>query len=491
MNTAAFAVCFAAWMMYGVLVAFLVDKGVYGWDKGQMGLLIGIPVLTGSLTRLPLGILTDRYGGRIVFTLLMLAAAVPTYLVSYASTYSHFLLAGLGFGLTGASFAVGVAYTSIWFKKERQGTALGIFGMGNLGTALTSMGAPSILLVLTDGGANLDGWRTLPKLYAAALVVTAILFFLFTSTKKVEQGQNLVQRLAPLKNIRVWRFGLYYFLLFGGFVALSQWLILYYLNVYSMSLTTAGLMAAVFGLTASVARPFGGWLSDRWGPRKLMYISLCSCIILFVLLSMPRMDVYSPGEGIIAYRSGTVTAISADEIVVENQRYALRPPKEKSIEKYEGIFVFPTNYLWHEPVFRVGDEVKRGQLLARGTTHIYFQANVWIFTGFLFFAAIAMGLGMGAVFKHIPNYFPTEVGVVGGIVGVLGGLGGFFGPLIFGYLLQFTGIWTSNWMFLVLVALVSLVWMHLVIQRMMRQAEPVLVRQIEAASTSGGGERAP
>ncbi len=496
LNTLAFSVCFAAWMMYGVLITFLVDNGVYQWDKAQMGWLIGIPVLTGSVMRLPVGILTDRYGGRIVFALLILISAVPMYLVSYADTYSEFLVGGLGFGLSGASFAVGIAYTSVWFRREHQGTALGIFGAGNAGAALTVIGAPTVLNMLTDDGADLDGWRMLPRLYAVALVVTAVVFYLLTESRKVEQeqGKTLIQRLAPLKHVRVWRFGLYYFLVFGGFVALAQWLVPYYVNVYSMTVVTAGLMTAIFAFPSGLVRALGGWLSDRFGARTVMYWVLGSLGILFLLLIVPRMDIRSPGEGILALRSGTVTAVSPSEVVVGEKRYALNPREEADlIGEPEGTLVFPTSTSWHEPVVQVGDEVSRRELLARGVTRIYFQANVWIFTALVFAAGIVMGIGKAAVYKHIPDYFPTDVGVVGGLVGVLGGLGGFFSPIIFGYMLQATGIWTTNWMFLALISLISLIWMHLVIQRMMRRKQPDLSRQIEehvepGRGTIGGGQ---
>ena len=188
LNTLAFTVCFAAWMMNGVLITFLVNNGLYDWDKAQMGWLIGIPVLTGSIMRLPVGILTDKYGGRFVFGTLLLISAIPMYLVSQADSYMQFLLTGLGFGLTGASFAVGIAYTSVWFSRNRQGLALGIFGAGNAGAALTTMGAPIFLMTLTDQGTNLEGWRTLPQLYALALVVMAVAFLLFTHSKRIERA---------------------------------------------------------------------------------------------------------------------------------------------------------------------------------------------------------------------------------------------------------------------------------------------------------------
>ena len=487
MNTLAFTVCFAAWMMNGVLVTFLVDNGVFQWDKAQMGWLIGIPVLTGSIMRLPVGVLTDKYGGRIVYSLLLLVAAVPMFLVSYADTYFEFILAGLGFGLSGASFAVGIAYTSIWFKKEHQGTALGIFGAGNAGAALTSMGAPIVLRMLTDNGTNIEGWRTLPQLYAAALVVTAIVFFLLTTSRKVAQDRelSLLARLAPLKHMRVWRFGLYYFFVFGGFVALAQWLVPYYVNVYAMSVAMAGMMAAVFTLPSGLIRALGGWMSDRWGPRYIMYLVLGTSLLCLLLLIVPRMDIQSPGQGVTAWRSGTVTSLSSTEIAVGNDIYSLRPPYDIPGQDKEGMLILPTFSFWQEPVVQEGDSVSSKQLLARGVTHIFFQANVWIFTGLLFVVGIMMGIGKAAVYKYIPDYFPNDVGVVGGVVGVLGGLGGFVCPIVFGYLLRATGIWTTTWMFLALVALVSLVWLQLVAQRMMRDNVPDLVRQLEPASDPG------
>lgn len=492
-NTLAFTVCFAAWMMNGVLVTFLIDNGLYAWDKTQMGWLMGIPVLTGAILRLPFGILTDKFGGRFVFPALMLISSIPMYLVSFADRYFEFLLAGLGFGLTGASFAVGVAYTSLWFPKEKQGTALGIFGIGTAGTALTSMGAPVILKRLTDYGAHLEGWRGLPKLYASALVVMAVLFFLFTLNKKVESTQTLTlsDRLKPLRNIRVWRFGLYYFFTFGGFVAVSQWLIPYYVNVYSKSIANAGLIAALFILPAGILRALGGWTADKLGARSVMYFVFFASIIFLIFLLPPRMELRSPGQGVVAARAGTVTMVTEREIVVQDDRYVLNRSAEvgnngvkirlgiHASSGEEGFFVLPIASFHQEAVVKKGDLVTRNQLLARGMTQIYFQANIWIFTAFLMILGIAMGMGNGAVFKHIPSYFPQNIGVVGGLVGVMGGLGGFFDPIIFGYLLNATGIWTTCWMFLLFVVLLCLVWMHLVVRRMMRKEAPVISRQID------------
>ncbi len=493
MTTLAFTVCFSAWVMNGVLVTFLVDHRVYPWDKGQMGFLIGAPVLTGALLRLPVGIVTDRFGGRVVFTSLMLASAIPMYLVSAADRYAHFVLASLGFGLCGASFAVGVAYTSIWFRKEQQGTVLGVFGMGNAGAALTSMVAPVLLRRITHEATYLEGWRTLPKLYAALLVVTAVLFWAVSVTKTADQAQALPlrERLAPLTSVRVWRFGLYYFLFFGSFVALSQWLIPYYVNAYSLSIGTAGVLTAVFSLPSGLTRTFGGWLSDRWGARTVMYGTLGSSVILFIFLFPPRMEIQSPGQGVLADRPGTVVSVSSEQIVVGDEHYRLARPVERHDVRVrlgihgddlsQGVIFLPTASFSQEPAVQVGDAVTKGQLLARGITRVYFQANVWIFTGLVLLVGVMMGMGSAAVFKHIATYFPGSVGVVGGLVGVIGGLGGFLNPLLFGYLLQATGIWTTCWMLLALVSFACLTWMHVVVRRMMRRQAPELARHIETA----------
>ncbi len=486
MNTIAFTVCFAVWMMNGVLVTFLVDNGVFDWNKAQIGWLIGIPVLTGSLVRLPVGVLTDKYGGRIVYTILMLVAAVATYLLSMANSYGQFLLASLGFGISGASFAVGIAYTSVWFEKKFQGTALGIFGAGNAGAALTALGAPSLLNYLTQNGTQIENWRMMPKLYALGLLIMAVIFYLLTYPKKVEETKTrtLLERLEPLKYPRVWRFGLYYFLVFGGFVALAQWLIPYYVNVYTMSVAMAGFMTSIFSLPSGVIRAFGGWLSDKFGARPVMYIVLGACIFSSALLIVPRMEIQSPGQGVMALKAGTVTAITENSIVVNGTTYHYRNKKDvPNLVSLTGnepnMLVLPKINGWQEPVVKVGDKVHKKQLLARGVTHIFFQANVWIFTFLVFIVGIMMGIGKAAVYKFIPEHFPKDVGVVGGIVGVVGGLGGFISPVIFGYLLRWTGIWTTTWMFFFALSVVCLVWLHLVARRMMKAKAPELLRELE------------
>ncbi|MCW5947647.1 MAG: NarK/NasA family nitrate transporter [Fimbriimonadales bacterium] len=475
LNTLAFTVCFAVWTLYGVLITFLVDRQILMLDKAQVGWLIGIPILSGSVLRLPIGLWTDRYGGKPVYIGVMLFSAISVFLVSFANSFEAFLLGGLAFGTAGAAFAVGIAYSSVWFPKEKQGTALGIFGVGNAGAAVTTLAAPALLAYFTNGGTDLDGWRMLPRVYALALVAMTVIFALFAVPKKVEgaSDRTIVDMLQPLRDVRVWRFGLYYFLVFGAFVALAQWLVPYYLNVYGMSLALAGLMASIFSFPSGVIRALGGYISDKLGARTTMYWVLATCVLFSLMLVAPRMDIISPGEGIMAERAGVVTNVTPTTVTVDEKVYELKPrPPQDSRRMEEGTLVFPTFESWQEPAVVVGQEIKKRELVAKGVTHVYFQANVWIFTALVFLLGISMGIGKAAVYKHIPEYFPKDVGVVGGIVGVIGGLGGFFCPILFGYMLKSTGVWTTCWLFLAFIGIISLVWMHMVILKMTRGMTP-------------------
>jgi len=485
LNTVAFTVCFAAWMFNGVLVTFLADNQVFKWGPVEIGWLMGIPVLTGSIFRLPAGMLTDKFGGKPIYGSLLFICAVPMFLLSKADSFLTFALCSFGFGLAGVSFAIGIAFSSVWYPRKYQGTALGIFGAGNAGAALTTLLAPTLLNKLTHNGANLEGWRQLPVYYAIMLVAMGVVFFLFADNKKpASSTKSFGQMLTPLRDIKVWRFGLYYFLVFGCFVAFSQWLVPYFVNVYYLPLVTAGLFASAFSLPSGVIRALGGWMSDRFGGRAVMYWVLGASVLISFLVIIPKMDIYSPGRGVMAKRNGTVTAVTADAITLGDSVYAIKP-KPEPIENYtdDRMLVFPTKQTWQEPVVEVGQQVKKKELLAKGVTRIFFQANVWIFAVLVILLGTIWGIGKAAVYKLIPDYFPEEVGVVGGMVGVLGGLGGFISPIVFGYLLEGTGLWTSCWMFMFVLSAICLVWMHLTVQKMMREKHPEDMQKIEVEKT--------
>lgn len=469
-TTLTFTLCFAIWMLNGVLVTFLTSNQIYDWSLSEIGLLIGLPVLTGSVMRLPAGLLADRFGGKPVMIGLLLTCAIPLVLLSFADSYLAFAWCSVGFGIAGAGFSIGVPYIALWFPKSKQGLALGIFGAGNAGAALTTLFAPTLLEIFTNNAVNIDGWRKLPIVYAGVMVAMAIVFLLTTTNKKPNlPPRTLKKQLEPLKCLRVWRFGLYYFLVFGCFVAFSQWLMPYFVNVYYLPLVTAGILVSLFSFPSGVIRALGGWLSDKYGGRIVMYWVLASSIFIAFLLIIPKMEITSPGKGIMALNAGIVEDVTTTHIVVSGEEYPLQKHQGKLDKAEEGTFVFPIKDHWQEAVVKPGDKIEKKQLLAKGITKIYFQANIWIFSILVIIIGAIWGIGKAAVYKHIPQYFPDQVGVVGGIVGVIGGLGGFFCPILFGYLLDYSGLWTSSWMFIFALSALCLIWMHRVIQKMIHE----------------------
>jgi len=285
LSTVAFTTCFAVWTIFSIIgVQIQQDLGL---SDTEFGLLVGTPILTGSLSRLALGIWTDQYGGRLVNTLVMLAAAAATFLLSYAETYAQFLIAALGVGIAGGSFAVGIAYVSRWYPKDRQGTALGIFGMGNVGAAVTKFVAPFVMVAM--------GWAAVAQIWAGALAVMAVLYYLLAKDDPVlverrksgAKPPSAASQLEPLMKMQVWRFSLYYFFVFGAFVALALWLPRYFVGAYGLPITTAGMLAAAYSIPGSIFRAVGGWLSDKFGARTVMYWTFGVSAVVTFLLSYP------------------------------------------------------------------------------------------------------------------------------------------------------------------------------------------------------------
>ncbi len=288
LSTIAFTICFAVWTIFSIIGIKI--KQELGLNDTEFGLLIGTPILSGSLIRLLLGVWTDQYGGRRVYTAVMLSAAVATYMLTWAHTYPQFLVAALFVGIAGGSFAVGVAYVSRFYAAGKQGTALGIFGAGNVGAAVTKFLAPFVLVAY--------GWQTVAQVWALAIGLMGVIFWIFAEDDPVvrarreshEKPKSLWQELEPLKNVQVWRFALYYFFVFGAFVALSLWLPQYLIKVYGVDIAVAGMTAAMFSLPASVFRAYGGHLSDRYGARRVMYWTFLVGVVCTFVLSYPPTD---------------------------------------------------------------------------------------------------------------------------------------------------------------------------------------------------------
>jgi NNP family nitrate/nitrite transporter-like MFS transporter len=384
-STVAFTVCFAVWMMFAVIGIPL--KKSLGLNETEFGLLVATPVLTGSLVRLPLGMLTDRIGGRLVFFILMLACVVPIWLIGEATQYWQFLMLGLFVGLAGGSFSVGIAYVARWFTRARQGFAMGIFGAGNSGAAVTKFVAPSLVVAY--------GWAMVPKVYAAAMLVTALLFWFFSYHDKSHVAARKVtvrEQLAALKDPRVWKYSQYYSIVFGGYVALSLWMTKYYITEYGFDIRLAALLAACFSLPGGVLRAVGGWLSDRFGAHPVTWwVMLVSWVCLFFM----------------SY-----------------------PQTELTIRTLDGDLTMSIGLNW------------------------------WMFTLLLFVIGVAWAFGKASVFKYISDEYSGNIGVISGIVGLMGGLGGFVLPIMFGALVDFTGVNSSVFMLLWGITFVSLIWMY-------------------------------
>ena len=287
---------------------------------------------------------------------------------------------------------------------------------------------------------------------------------------------------------------MYYFFVFGGFVALAQWLVPYYVNTYATTVVLAGTLTAVFSFPSGVIRAAGGWMSDKFGARVVMYWVFASSLVCCALLIVPQMDIHAPGSGVMARFGGTVTAVSDAEIVVESTTvgttvYSLVAREDELVtddERHSGLIIWPRSTSWQEPIVEVGQDVKKKELLGRGVTHIFFQANIWVFTGLCFIIGSLMGIGKAAVYKHIPDYYPRRRGRrrrhrrCAGRIGRLRLSGDLRLSASRG-----TGLWTTCWMFfLVLVAGLLFLWMHLVVRRQVKQQAPELVRRRRVGSCS-------
>src|SRR5699024_5605754 len=168
LSTFSFTLCFAVWTIFSIIGISIKDE--LGLSESQFGLLIATPVLTGSIVRLILGVWTEQYGGRLIFSLQMVLTGLATYALTWAHSYWTFLLAALGVGLAGGSFIIGVAYVSIWYPLDKQGTALEIFGMVDVGAAVTTFVAPFVLYAW--------GWEAVAKIWAFGITTMGVLFFL-------------------------------------------------------------------------------------------------------------------------------------------------------------------------------------------------------------------------------------------------------------------------------------------------------------------------
>ncbi len=384
-STLAFTVCFMVWMMFGVIG--IPIKKMLNLNSTQFGLLTAMPVLTGSLIRVPLGIWTDRFGGRIVMATLMAITVPAIWMMGYATEYWHFLTIGLFVGLAGGSFSVGTPYVARWFPKNKQGTAMGIYGAGNSGSAVNKFLAPVLLVAF--------GWTMVPHVYAAIMLGTLVLFWTFSYSDPkhlVPHTLTFRDQLKALKDPKVVKYCQYYSIVFGGYVALALWMVQYYVGEFGLDIRIAALLAACFSLPGGVLRAFGGILSDKYGAHSVTWWVLWVSWVCLFLLSYPQTDF-------------TVMTVS-------------------------------------------------------GPSTFHIGLNVYVFTALMFILGIAFAFGKASVFKYISDDYSQNIGTISGIVGLAGGMGGFILPILFGALMDITGIRSSAFMLMYGVVWVSLIWMY-------------------------------
>lgn len=354
LSTTAFAVSFAVWGLVAALAPTFTQ--LYELSATQKSVMIAIPVLLGSIGRLFAGMAADRFGGRNVMSALLMFAAVPAIAIGFSDSFNQLLIFGLFLGVAGTTFPVGVGFTSRWFAPEKQGTALGVYGMGNIGQSIAVFGAPVL-------AAQLGDWKTVFFIFAAVVFLWGVVFFLFAQNDATTvRPKSLAESFAPLKRSKVaWILSLFYFLTFGGFVALALYMPTFLREIFNLSATDAGARTAGFVLLATIMRPVGGILSDKFGGAKVLVVVFCAIAVLSLLLSF---------DTIIPFTIGALGC------------------------------------------------------------------------------AAALGLGNGAVFKLVPQYFPKETGTVTGLVGAFGGLGGFFPPLELGLIKDAIGSYTLGFVLL-------------------------------------------
>ncbi len=361
LGTGAFAVCFAVFGSVSAMMPIL--KKLLHLDPVQVSIALALPVLLGSLGRIPLGMLTDRFGGRLIFAIVMACSIVPALAMGWVHTYTALLVFGFLIGIALASFSVGVAFVSRWYPPEKQGTALGIYGAGNIGQSLAAFGAPAIVAA---AGYRWGFWVFGVLTFAWLLLWLAMAKNAVVATRP----KSFAETVAPLKESKSWILSLYYFLTFGGFVAMAVYLPTFLTDLFKLTPVDAGLRTAGFVLLATALRPVGGIVADKFGGEKILMAVFPFTAAMAVLMAGP--------------------------------------------------------------------------------------ANIVTFTTGALGMAAAIGLGNGAVFKLVPQFFPKTVGSVTGLVGAAGGLGGFFPPLLLGIVRKQTGSFSIGFGLLAVFALICL-----------------------------------
>jgi NNP family nitrate/nitrite transporter-like MFS transporter len=384
--TLAFAANFSVWTLYIVLGIHL--EPLLSLSATQYAILVSSPIMTGALLRWPAGFLCEYYSSRNLFIIQMMLTIPPLLLLNYAQTFNDFLLVGFLIGISGVSFTLGIEYVSQWFNRNQQGVAMGIFGAGNAGAAITLLIAPVLIEEF--------GLKYIGPIFAFGMMLILLLFIFLAPRKPAPIKPNkrpISFYFSPLKKMTVWRFSLYYYFVFGSFLALLLWLPLYYVNAYGLTAKEAMSWTLIFALSSSLVRALGGWYADQYGGRTVNWWVFWICIICLFFLSYP-----------------------------------------------------PTTMVIHG--------VERD-------VHLNINVSLSVFNVLIVIIGLAQGFGRASVYKMIHDYYPEQIGSVGGTVAMLGGIGGFTLPVIFGVGVDLLGVYSASFMLLYGVVAACMITMYL------------------------------
>ena len=358
----------------------------------ELGLLLSAPIFSGAILRLPIGVLCEKYSSKLILIIQMVFLVPPLFALPTISSYTGYLSVGLLIGISGASFTIGIRYLTDWFDSNEQGTAMGVFGSGNAGAALS--------LILVPYINDVWGWEYIGPSYAVMVMVSILLFWIIAPATPKYVGstsKDFAFFIKPLKHAKVWRFGLYYYFVFGSFLALILWLPQYYVNAYKLPINQAMALTLLFVISSSMARAAGGWFADRCGARNVNWSVFWICIVCLFFLSYPPTTMTIHGV-------------------------------EKDVE-------------------------------------LFIELNIWLFTALLLVIGLAQGFGRASVYKLINDYYPEQMGSVGGMVAMLGALGGCTLPILFGMSVDIVGVHSASFMLLYGVLALCMLLMHLAIKR--------------------------
>lgn len=416
LSTFAFTLMFAVWLMFGVLGIPIQEE--FKISDTQLAWLSSVAILNGSIWRLLLGVLADRIGGKKVTVVMLLITSVPAYLLAHMElTYTWLLVLAFFVGFAGNLFSVGIAWNSHWFSRGRQGFALGVFGAGNVGASATKFIGPAVI-ASTIGGSYLGG--IIPGGWRFVPALYSVLLILTAIAIQFFTPAD-TENLQASRSLRQ---------MFAPLKYLQVWRFSFYYVV-------------VFGAYVALA---------SWMPKYYVSVyglDLHDAALLTALFIFPA-SLLRPLGGYISDRIGA--------------RHLM----------YGTFFTMLVALLFLAAPF--------GYIVLNtpdGTKNILpYHLGVMPFTALLFVVGCSMGIGKAAVFKHIPEYFPNDVGAVGGLVGTLGALGGFLLPPLFVYVRGWTGLPQSTFIVLLLLTFVATLWMHLAIMKMLNHASPQLKKHI-------------